>query len=115
MVSSSSAAIFAAIASLVGLLMFNTSLILVFINVALILWLSTRRPPGLPPGPPLLPFVGNVLSMDADIRVTFNKLHRQYGNIFSVYIFNQPVIVLCGYNAIKEALVKNGDVFSERP
>ncbi|XP_067665571.1 cytochrome P450 2U1-like [Haliotis asinina] len=115
MFSSSSAAIFAAIASLVGLLMFNTSLILVFINAALILWLSTRRPPGLPPGPPLLPFVGNVLSIDADIRITFSKLRRQYGNIFSVYIFNQPVIVLSGYSAIKEALVKNGDHFSERP
>ncbi|XP_067664353.1 cytochrome P450 2U1-like [Haliotis asinina] len=115
MFSSSSAAIFAAIASLVGLLMFNTSLILVFINAALILWLSTRRPPGLPPGPPLLPFVGNVLSIDADIRVTFSKLRRQYGNIFSVYIFSQPVIVLSGYSAIKEALVKNGDHFSERP
>ncbi|XP_046374587.2 cytochrome P450 2U1-like [Haliotis rufescens] len=115
MVSSGSAATFAAITLLAGLLMFNTSLILVCITVLLILWLSTRRLPGLPPGPPLLPLVGNIFQMDADPRVTFSKLRRQYGDIFSVYIFNEPVIVLSGYSAIKEALVKNGDVFSERP
>ncbi|XP_046573178.1 cytochrome P450 2C23-like [Haliotis rubra] len=98
-----------------GLLMFNTSTVLVFITVSLLLWLSTRRPSGLPPGPPLLPLVGNIFSMDADITVTFSKLRRQYGDIFSVYIFNQPVIVLNGYSIIKEALVKNADVFSHRP
>ncbi|XP_048237111.1 cytochrome P450 2D26-like [Haliotis rufescens] len=53
--------------------------------------------------------------MDADIRVTFSKLRRQYGDIFSVYIFNQPVIVINGYSVIKDALVKNADVFSHRP
>ncbi|XP_046332858.2 cytochrome P450 2J4-like [Haliotis rufescens] len=111
----SSAATLAATTLLVGLLLFNTSLVVVFITVFLLIWLSTRRPPGLPPGPPLLPIVGNILSMDADPRVTFSKLRRQYGDIFSVYIFNRPLIVLSGYNVIKDALVKNGDVFSDRP
>ncbi|XP_046336525.1 vitamin D(3) 25-hydroxylase-like [Haliotis rufescens] len=115
MLNQSNASIMAAVALLAGLLMFNTSLILVFVTVLLILWLSTRRHPGLPPGPPLLPLVGNIFQMDADPRVTFSKLRRQYGDIFSVYIFHKPVIVLNGYNVHKEALVKNADVFSDRP
>ncbi|XP_046583891.1 vitamin D(3) 25-hydroxylase-like [Haliotis rubra] len=53
--------------------------------------------------------------MDTDPRVAFNNLRRQYGDIFSVYIFHRPVIVLNGYHVIKEALVKNADVFSYRP
>ncbi|XP_067664351.1 cytochrome P450 2C3-like [Haliotis asinina] len=115
MVNSSTAALGASIALLVGMLMFSTPLILVFIIVLLILWLSTRRPPGLPPGPPRLPLVGNMFQMDKYIRVAFSNLRRQYGDIFSIYLFHQPFIVLNGYNVIKEALVKNADLFSCRP
>ncbi|XP_067664349.1 cytochrome P450 2C3-like [Haliotis asinina] len=112
---SSTAALVASIALLVGMLMFNASLILVFVVVLLILWLSTRRPDGLPPGPPLLPLVGNIFQMGDDPRVTFSNLRRQYGDIFNVYLFHKPVIVLNGYDVIKEALVKNADIFSDRP
>ncbi|XP_046583282.1 cytochrome P450 2G1-like [Haliotis rubra] len=37
------------------------------------------------------------------------------GDIFSLYVFHKPLIVLNGYNVIKEAIVKNADVFSDRP
>ncbi|XP_046567705.1 cytochrome P450 2D26-like [Haliotis rubra] len=69
------------------------------------LWLLTRRPPGLPPGPPLLPFLGNVLSMGSDPRITFRRLRQRYGDIFSVYLFNKPLIVLNGYSTLREAIV----------
>ncbi|XP_071112705.1 cytochrome P450 2U1-like [Haliotis cracherodii] len=92
-----------------------TTVALFLAGVLAVLWLSTRRRSGLPPGPPLLPFVGNALSMGSDPRVTFKNLRQKYGDIFSVYVFHQPLIVLNGYNAIKEAIVKNADVFSHRP
>ncbi|XP_048253649.1 cytochrome P450 2D14-like [Haliotis rufescens] len=76
---------------------------------------SLRPPSGLPPGPPLLPFVGNVLSMGSDPRITFKELRQQYGDIFSVYMFNKPLIVLNGYSALRDAIVKNADDFSDRP
>ncbi|XP_046558209.1 cytochrome P450 2J6-like [Haliotis rubra] len=94
---------------------FSPTTVLLCVVVLVLLWLLTRRPSGLPPGPPLLPFLGNALSMDSDPRITFKKLRQQYGDIFSVYLFNTPLIVLNGYSTLKEAIVKNGDVFSERP
>ncbi|XP_046330039.2 cytochrome P450 2D26-like [Haliotis rufescens] len=89
--------------------------LLVFTAGGLWLWWWTRRPPTLPPGPPLLPLLGNLLSLDTDPRMTFRKLRRKYGDIYSIYIFNKPVIVLNGYNTLKDALVKHADVFSSRP
>ncbi|XP_046583343.1 cytochrome P450 2J6-like [Haliotis rubra] len=92
-----------------------TTVALFLVVVLVVLWLSTRRPPGLPRGPPLLPFVGNALSMDSDPRVLYKNLRQKYGDIFSLYVFHKPLIVLNGYNVIKEAIVKNADVFSDRP
>ncbi|XP_071088224.1 cytochrome P450 2U1-like [Haliotis cracherodii] len=89
--------------------------VLLCVAVLAVLWLLTRRPSGLPPGPTLLPFVGNVLSMGPDPRITFKKLRQQYGDIFSVYMFNKPLIVLNGYSALRDAIVKNADDFSDRP
>ncbi|XP_067675688.1 cytochrome P450 2U1-like [Haliotis asinina] len=95
---------------------FGVTTVSVFLVVILaVLWLSTRRAPGLPPGPPLLPFVGNALSMGTDPRVLFKNLRQKYGDIFSLYVFHKPLIVLNGYSVLKEAIVKNADVFSDRP
>ncbi|XP_067675745.1 cytochrome P450 2U1-like [Haliotis asinina] len=92
-----------------------TTVALFLVVVLTVLWLSTRRATGLPPGPPLLPFLGNALSMETDSRVLFKNLRQKYGDIFSLYVFHKPVIVLNGYNVLKEAIVKNADVFSDRP
>ncbi|XP_048253650.1 cytochrome P450 2U1-like [Haliotis rufescens] len=94
---------------------FSPTTVLLCVAVLAVLWLLTRRPSGLPPGPLLLPFVGNALSMGSDLRITFKKLRQQYGDIFSVYMLNTPVIVLNGYNTLRDAIVKNAEVFSDRP
>ncbi|XP_046558217.1 cytochrome P450 2B5-like [Haliotis rubra] len=100
---------------MVDIFAFSPTTVLLCVAVLVLLWLLTRRPSGLPPGPPLLRFFGNALSMGFDPRVTFKKLRQKYGDIFSVYLFNKPLIVLNGYSTLKEAIVKNADVFSERP
>ncbi|XP_046363835.2 cytochrome P450 2J4-like [Haliotis rufescens] len=94
---------------------FSPTTVLVLGVVLAALWLLTQRPAGLPPGPPLLPVFGNALSMGADPRVMFNNLRQTYGDIFSVYVFHKPIIVLNGYSVLKDAIVKNSDVFSDRP
>ncbi|XP_067652587.1 cytochrome P450 2U1-like [Haliotis asinina] len=93
----------------------SSAYVLLCVTILVLLWLLMRRPSGFPPGPPLLPFVGNVLSMDSDPRIAFQKLRQQYGDIFSVYMFHKPLIVLNGYNTLRDAIVKNADVFSDRP
>lgn len=84
--------------------------------VVTLLWVSTRRPAGLPPGPgPALPMIGHLHLLDRDPRAKFAKWRRQFGDVFCFYIGDRPIVVLNGYNVIKNALVKQGDVFSYRP
>ena len=80
-------------------------------------WMSTRRPPGLPPGPgPALPLLGHLhLLAKQDPRASFGQWRRRYGDVFSLYMGQQLVVVLNGYKVIRQALVENADVFSDRP
>ncbi|XP_071108290.1 cytochrome P450 2C23-like [Haliotis cracherodii] len=83
---------------------------------ALVLWLTSRRPSGTPPGPRFpLPIVGHALSIGKNPKKKFREWHKKYGDIFSVYIGNRLVIILNGYEVLKDAFVKHGDVFSDRP
>ncbi|KAL8615080.1 hypothetical protein ACOMHN_009156 [Nucella lapillus] len=94
-----------------------TSVLLGGVCVLCVLWwLSTRRPPGLPPGPgPALPLLGHLHLLAKDPRPQFCTWRRQYGDVFSLYMGGRLVVVLASYSAIREALVTFADVFSDRP
>ncbi|XP_033014443.1 cytochrome P450 2H2-like [Lacerta agilis] len=69
----------------------------------------------LPPGPTPLPLLGNLLQLNIrDIVKSFKKLHEWYGPVFTVYMGSRPIVVLCGYQVIKEALVDNAETFGGR-
>ncbi|KAL8615082.1 hypothetical protein ACOMHN_009167 [Nucella lapillus] len=95
----------------------STSLLLGGMCVLCVLWwLSTRRPPGLPPGPgPALPLLGHLHLLAKDPRAQFWTWRRQYGDVFSLYMGGRLVVVLASYSAIREGLVALADVFSDRP
>ncbi|XP_025098705.1 cytochrome P450 2U1-like [Pomacea canaliculata] len=79
-------------------------------------WWLTRRSAGLPPGPgPALPLIGHLHLLSKDPRQQFASWRRRYGDVFSLYVGSQLVVVLNGYKVIKDALVKHADVFSDRP
>ncbi|XP_033014700.1 cytochrome P450 2C29-like [Lacerta agilis] len=69
----------------------------------------------LPPGPTPLPLLGNLLQLNIrDIVTSFKKVSEQYGPVFTVYMGSRPIVVLCGYEVIKEALVDNAETFGGR-
>ncbi|XP_034288424.1 cytochrome P450 2K6-like isoform X1 [Pantherophis guttatus] len=68
-----------------------------------------------PPGPRPLPVVGNLHIMNLKKPYqTMLELSKQYGPIFKIQLGLQKMVVLTGYETIKEALVNKADVFAER-
>ncbi|KAL4223196.1 hypothetical protein ACF0H5_016668 [Mactra antiquata] len=93
-------------------------ILLCILVVAWIVWYKkTRlRQASLPPGPTVLPLVGNLLTMvSPDLYKTLSDLRKQYGDVYRLYIGKELMIVLNGYDVIQEAMVKNGSIFSDRP
>ncbi|XP_063148688.1 cytochrome P450 2C5-like [Candoia aspera] len=69
----------------------------------------------LPPGPTPWPFLGNVLQRDVlPLNKSYKKLIGRYGPIFTIWIGSKPVIMLCGYEVIKDAFVDHAEEFSGR-
>jgi cytochrome P450 len=52
--------------------------------------------------------------LEEDARVQFKAWRKQCGDIFSVKVYGTLIVVLNGFDVIKEALVKKADVFSDR-
>uniref|UniRef100_A0A4X2L7W4 unspecific monooxygenase n=1 Tax=Vombatus ursinus TaxID=29139 RepID=A0A4X2L7W4_VOMUR len=78
-------------------------------------WRKSHGKGQLPPGPVPFPIVGNMLQLDfKDITKSFGSLAKSYGPVFTLYIGSEPVVVLYGYEAVKEALIDHGEEFAAR-
>uniref|UniRef100_A0A3B3CSC9 Cytochrome P450 n=1 Tax=Oryzias melastigma TaxID=30732 RepID=A0A3B3CSC9_ORYME len=92
----------------------STSLILVALT-AVLLWLlnlRNNRKHRLPPGPPALPLIGNLLQLDK--HAPFRTIVETYGPVMTIYTGWQRTVALVGYDAVKEALVDQADDFVGR-
>ncbi|XP_078591227.1 cytochrome P450 2U1-like [Branchiostoma floridae x Branchiostoma japonicum] len=79
-------------------------------------WVGQRgRPDKFPPSPPGLPLLGNLLSLIREPHLQLTAWRRRYGDVFSLRMGPQDVVVVNGCAAIKEALVMKGAHFSDRP
>ncbi|MBZ3873560.1 Cytochrome P450 2B11 [Sciurus carolinensis] len=89
-------------------------LFIVLISLFLLwIWGRPNSKGRLPPGPWPLPFLGNILQIDSKgFLKTFKELQEKYGDVFTVHLGPRPVIILCGYEAIREALVHQAETFS---
>ncbi|XP_005414063.1 PREDICTED: cytochrome P450 2A13-like [Chinchilla lanigera] len=78
-------------------------------------WRQRKLSGKLPPGPTPLPFIGNYLQLDTEQMYTsIMKIRERYGPVFTIHMGTRRVVVLCGYDAVKEALLDQADAFSGR-
>uniref|UniRef100_A0A803JYK1 Cytochrome P450 family 2 subfamily A member 6 gene 8 [provisional] n=1 Tax=Xenopus tropicalis TaxID=8364 RepID=A0A803JYK1_XENTR len=78
-------------------------------------WNKMYRKRNLPPGPTPIPLFGNVLQIKRGEMVkSLLELGKKYGPVYTLYFGPSPVIILCDYQSIKEALNDQAEEFSGR-
>ncbi|KAM5140187.1 cytochrome P450 2C55-like isoform 3-T3 [Callospermophilus lateralis] len=78
-------------------------------------WRQSSGRGKLPPGPTPLPIIGNILQIDVkNISKSLTNLSKDYGPVFTLYLGRKPMVVVHGYEAVKEALDDLGEAFSGR-
>ncbi|XP_069832000.1 cytochrome P450 2K4-like [Dendropsophus ebraccatus] len=69
-----------------------------------------------PPGPKPLPIIGNMNLLNlSKPHKSLLELSKKFGPIFSVQIGQEKLVILCGYEMVKDALMNYGEEFSGRP
>ncbi|CAL8363106.1 unnamed protein product [Merluccius merluccius] len=96
-----------------------STLVLAGLVLTVLWWRTAKRRSKvqvrLPPGPPGLPGLGNLLQLDRHAPfVTLLRVNVSYGPVMTLYVGTQRLVVLVGYDAIKEALVEHADDFTGR-
>lgn len=75
---------------------------------------ASIRPSNFPPGPPCFAIAGSLPYLEVrNLTNSFKKLSQKYGDIFSIFIGQTPVVVLNSFDLIKEAFSKSE--FAGRP
>ncbi|KAL0385019.1 UNVERIFIED_CONTAM: cytochrome [Sesamum radiatum] len=95
-------------------------LVLLALPIILILYFQKyKQKPAqnlLPPGPPRLPFIGNLHQFDAKYpHKCLNNLSKQYGPLMSMKLGSRPVLVISSARVVKEIMKSHDIVFSGRP
>ncbi|XP_029451963.1 cytochrome P450 2K6-like isoform X1 [Rhinatrema bivittatum] len=68
------------------------------------------------PGPRPLPIIGNLHIVNLQkLQQSLEEMSKKYGTIFSIHLGSKRMVVLSGYETVKDALVNHADEFAERP
>ncbi|XP_069508838.1 cytochrome P450 2D15-like [Ambystoma mexicanum] len=67
-------------------------------------------------GPPSRPFVGNLLQVDFDnLPKSFTQLSKKYGNTFRLQMGWTDMLIVNGYEAVKDTLINKSEDTADRP
>lgn len=74
-----------------------------------------KRLKGLPPGPTTLPIVGNLHQLpEEDVHLKFKESADQYGEMYSVMLGNQRMVVLNSPRVVKDLIDARSNNYSSR-
>ncbi|XP_018428473.1 PREDICTED: cytochrome P450 2C50-like, partial [Nanorana parkeri] len=98
-------------------------LVTILLSVVVILFLANvynkqkkHKDKNLPPGPKPLPIIGNLHMLDMKQPYkTFLEMSKTYGTVLTIHLGMGKVIILCGYETVRDALLTQGDEFANRP
>nr|XP_056705949.1 cytochrome P450 2J2-like [Euleptes europaea] len=69
-----------------------------------------------PPGPLRLPLIGALWRFWTGIsRKSILEIEKQYGNIFTLWLGHIPIVLLSGFQGVKEGLINHSEDFVDRP
>uniref|UniRef100_A0A4W5L304 unspecific monooxygenase n=1 Tax=Hucho hucho TaxID=62062 RepID=A0A4W5L304_9TELE len=94
------------------------SVMFITLNLIILIFIINRNtnPKNSPPGPRGLPLLGNIFNLDLKRPYqTMMEMKDKFGPVFSIQMGLRKIVVLCGYEMVKEALVTQADQFAERP
>ncbi|KIW96772.1 uncharacterized protein Z519_02163 [Cladophialophora bantiana CBS 173.52] len=75
-----------------------------------------KRPKGMPPGPRTLPIVGNLHQLPKEnVHLKFKEWADKYGEIYSVMLGNQRMVVLNSPRVVKDLIDQRSNNYSSRP
>ncbi|XP_058105674.1 cytochrome P450 89A2-like [Magnolia sinica] len=72
----------------------------------------------LPPGPPTIPILGNILwlrNSPLDLEPILPHVHAKYGPIVTLQVGQQTLIFIRSHSLAHQALIQKGSTFSDRP
>ncbi|PPR02448.1 hypothetical protein CVT24_001997 [Panaeolus cyanescens] len=88
----------------------------IFLFAILSIYRFFKSNPSLPPGPKGLPFIGNALDMPTQKEwLKFAQWGEIFGDICSVTVLGQPLIILNSAQAAIDMLDKKSAIYSDRP
>ncbi|KAG8902774.1 hypothetical protein FRB99_004136 [Tulasnella sp. 403] len=75
------------------------------------------REPGLPPGPPTIPLLGNLhqLPKYSSAFCQLDRWAKKYGEIYSIKLASRTAVVLSSPGAVREVLVRRAAITADRP
>ncbi|KAI8495171.1 hypothetical protein Bbelb_271570 [Branchiostoma belcheri] len=89
---------------------------LVFCTAFILVCFLLKRRRYLPPYPAgRVPVLGHLLALGRAPHLKLTAWRRQYGDVFTVRMGMEDVVVLNGYTAVKDALVDRSELFASRP
>ncbi|CAK5079413.1 unnamed protein product [Meloidogyne enterolobii] len=80
----------------------------------LLFWNFVWKRKGLPPGPVPLPIFGNAFSINKSIYEKFQIWAKEYGPVYTIWIGEDPTVIVTDYEIMRDLFIKEGEVFAGR-